>query len=250
MRLSRLVEQLLSESDVCHDYKNQIKHVALRMQCRMDADPDIADLTPDAINEFLADAMTTRARPTVQGYRRILVRMLNYAAEIGEIDFVNTRRIRKIKAAAPCPTAWTLDEVGRVFDAAKSFGEEWLLYSRIGFETGLRKSDILRLAEVKSEPFAVLDHKTGLPVVKIVRPETERLWHDLDGLRFAVNGRHWFAVAQRIMQKSGVRGTLSKGLRISHESHNPGGLQHRTEQARKHYLDRTIAIKATLPPEI
>lgn len=251
MKVRDLVFQLLLEIDVSADYAQQLRNAVHALENHVGEELQVCQLTAERINTFLAYRLETGAsKSTVKNYRRLYVRILNYAADLELVPYVNTRRIRNVKVRSPCPTAWSLEDIATVYRVAESFGKEWLLYCRIAFETGLRRGDILRLRDLSDDAFAIVEHKTGLQVIKTVRPATVSLWHELGGLHFSMCYRLWFAKAKKICRTAGLHGTLSKQLRISHESHNPGGLQHRTEQARKHYLDRTVAVKATLPPEV
>lgn len=251
MKARDLVTQLLLEIDVSPHYAQQLRNAVHEIENHVGEEICVSQMTPDRINSFLSYKLDSGlSKSTVKNYRRLYVRLLNYAADLDFVPYVNSRRIRNVKARPPCPTAWTLEEIANLYVVAEQYGKEWLLFCRVAFETGLRRGDIFRLQHLSVDSFALIENKTGLQVVKTVRPETVVLWNELGGLRFAMCYRLWFDVAKRICKQAGLKGTLSKQLRISHESHNPGGLQHRTEQARKHYLDRTVAIKATLPPEI
>lgn len=246
MNVSHLVAAYTLERDLSHQYAEQLRHRLRSLDDFCGRPLDVAEVTPERINTWLIrQAELGLARPTVKGYRTAVIVLLNYAHELG-MDCCDPRRIRRIKCPAPLVHAWTLDEVRLLFAAA---ADEWLLYCRIGYETGLRRGDILRLTDL-SERFSLVEHKTGRVVVKGVRPATLDLWRQLGGMRFSSLRRQWYEDAAGLVSRAGLAGTLSKTLRRTHATHNPGGLQHTSADMARRYYEDVTQRKATLPPEV
>lgn len=247
--------------------------------------PLIQDLTEFTVSRFLRDLEASRSfsQKTISGRRGDLLAIWRHAADRGLID--PPRRVRIVKVPEPMPTAWTPAEMAALLKAAKALtgylsnglprGRYFHDLLRTAYETGLRRSDLLKLKMRSVDDrgvCVVLQRKTGRAHACAVRPET------LESLRWLAkrleeNGEaradqplwwpytprqlyHWI---KKICRAAGVRdGALQQARRTgaTHaERAAPGTaaryLGHATDsQAKRHYIDQSQAYGPVVPPRI
>ena len=198
---------------------------------------------------------------------------------------VGPRLVRKIKIPRKNPTAWSSEELARMFAAAADvpgifdYGVPRGLYLetllRAGYETGLRRRDLLLLrADAVSDDgtVSVTISKTGFPHVAKMREKTlagfRRLeailqFHEVDYQEFPLfwpyTWQQIYPYLQRITAAAGVPHGALHQLRRSGATHCekelPGSasayLGHASPGlAFAHYVDRRQLRNAYVPPDV
>lgn len=231
-------------------------------------EPERTDLARDTVNAWLfAELSSGLDANTVHTRRRTLLTLWRDAFEESWVDSAPAR-IRKIKLPSKIPNAWTQEQIRQLLATIdKSKGSLhchrvsrclfWRAYVMVGYYTGLRLGDLLKLRFDQIErdgSLVVIQNKTGTPVrcvleyeamsavEGILRPERARIFGDLMSKKCIQEN---FAA---IVKKAGLRGS-TKWLRSTGaswcEAVTPGSamafLGHRTHGlAYKHYVSPTI----------
>ena len=248
MHLNDLVESYIAERDLSQQYQAQLRHRIGDLVRFLGGDRPPSELTAGVINAWLIAVQDSGRSPqTILGYRRAILSIVRHGADLGLCCDMPSRRVRLPKVVRKPPQAWSVEEVRRLLGAAKD--AYWQLYVRVGYETGLRRSDILSLPAVYPYPWVVVQAKTGTGRLVIVTAETASLWHEVGSLSWAKCRREWFVAADRIIYAAGLRGTM-KWLRRSHGSY-VGSLGHASPEVfRRHYLDPRLGGDPPLPPSL
>ena len=145
------------------------------------------DLTDDLVNSFLLDKQDRGNKPrTVASARTDIMALWRSAVQDGKIDAL-PRRVRRIKVPREIITAWSLDEMTALVRAAESIesystfgtvtihrGKLLKAYILVGWDTGLRRGDMLRLKRSDIQDDGRID---------LTQTKTEQLGHSLLGPR-------------------------------------------------------------------
>lgn len=169
------------------------------------------------LSAFLA-SLQGLSPSTVAGYRRCLLVLLSAAADDGLRDYPVSRRVRRVKVPHPLPQIWTLAEVRQLLDHVR--GSYWELVVRVGYESGLRRADCLRLrrSEVRTEPTMIRIGKTQRSHwIRFARETAEMVEND-PALSSPWQPTHWARLFIRQVQAAGLRGSF-RWLRRSAGSH-------------------------------
>lgn len=238
-------------------------------------EPSRDDLDRETVNAWLFAELTRGLDPhTVHFERRALLTLWRDAFEEGWCE-VGPARIRKIKLPQKVPKAWTLDQIRQLLATIDSLKGRlkrqpqvsrclfWRCYVLVGYYTGLRLGDLLKLRfdQIGDDgSLVVIQNKTGTPVTciledealsaveGILRPERKRIFGDL---MCKTSIQESFAA---IVKRAGLRGS-TKWLRSSGaswcEAQTRGSamqfLGHRTPGlAYKHYVCPSI-VETNLP---
>jgi integrase len=134
-----------------------------------------ADLTDTTVSAWLVGLEPLYAGWTLSGHRTRILCLWRFAARHGWA--VGPGEVRRETPPPPMPTAWTVDEIGRLAAAAAlvAHGDYWHALILAGYETGLRRSDLwgLRRDQIATTGLVALrQHKTGQPHEPLMRPET------------------------------------------------------------------------------
>jgi len=263
MKLTELVECYISENDICSLYEDHLRRAVRYLHDYVGRPLEHFPL--NSINSFLDATVQRTSRNNAINYRRQIITLWNYAAELGECEYPNTRRIRRIKPDYPPPTAPTKPQIRQLVDAAGELKGEyegvgsrshyWQAIIVGAFDLGFRKGDMLSLPRdiVDGEPFSWKESKTGQVQCRQLSPLGCSL---LGGLNHPTTAYHWPRglttwrnTWNTIRQTSGVDFPF-KSLRRSHGTY-AGTLGHRDSKVfHRHYLDQTINTKPSTPGEL
>ncbi|MDE2102411.1 MAG: tyrosine-type recombinase/integrase [Patescibacteria group bacterium] len=278
MTLENLAARYALERDVEPGTHAWLKYVARRYGRFLGYIPTVADLNDDSVNAWLASLLEAGlARPTVKGYRGALVMLWRYAAEIDENQKL-PRRLRRVKAPKPIPTAWTMQEVGLVLAQAKALtgyyrcgvgrAEFWVAVVLALWDSGVRIGDLLKLKwdDIGEGGVVVIrQRKTEWPVRFRFQPNTLAAMRAIErkGSRYIFGGvvcRKWLFVTFKSLAKSaGLTGTtkkIRKSAATAVEGVQRGAasqfLGHKTTtMARDHYVDiRLLPLEQPSPPPL
>ena len=132
-------------------------------------------LTPDMMDEYLTDALTHLAPQTVYNHRRMLQRLLAFAAAEKLVDASIVRPLRRVKREPPSPVAWSHAEIRSLLAAAEKLPgghkcrhailmRAWLL---VAYSTGLRLGNLLEIRhdQIRGHRLLVRQVKTREPHV-------------------------------------------------------------------------------------
>lgn len=132
-------------------------------------------LMPDLIDGYLTDALTHLAPQTVYNHRRMLQRLLGFAAAEKLVDASIVRPLRRVKREPPSPIAWSHGEIRELLEAAGSLAggrkcrhsvlmRAWLL---VAYSTGLRLGNLLEIRhdQIRGHRLLVRQVKTKEPHV-------------------------------------------------------------------------------------
>jgi integrase len=275
MLLADLLDVYLSEREASPRYIETLKRTVKRAhECGL---LDTSQLLPEKANEFLARlplAAVTRAN-----IRRELLTLWRFAFEHSYTD-VPPLRVCRIKATPPPPRAWSLDTLRKLLAAAEQDARPvsqrcrgllwrdmlpcWIV---IGYDTGLRFSDLLHLHESNIVNGCVIctAQKTGKFTVRTISVAgleyaTRLSEKSPDGTLFkwALTRRRALRKWKEFLREQDVVGS-SRWLRRSGATYveiaNRGEAQRflghsNASLAPRHYLDQTLTmdIPASPPP--
>ena len=231
-------------------------------------------MTPDLIDAYLTDALNHLAASTVYNHRRMLGRLLAFAAAEGVVDASIVRPLRRVKRLPPSPIAWSHAEIRTLLGvAAKLSGgakcphstlmKAWLL---VAYSTGLRLANLLEIRhdQIRGHRLLVRQCKTGEPhvcyldanaleaIAKLPR-RGPRIFGDL------ICRDKLLAQMRRLCKTAGMSGS-TKFLRRSGATYAEiagkdasGHLGHKTPGMKSYYIDRLLLAEEkreapTAPP--
>jgi len=243
-------------------YAHQLEVLTRRLPWTME------DLTTDAIDGYLTDALKTLSAVTVNKHRRMLVTLVRAAQKQGLASGCD-RPIRRVSYTLPPVRAWSMDEMGRLLAVAAEMPGgtrrcpyRILLpaYMQVGFSTGLRRGDLLAIehADIRGNLIAVTQQKTGqahvallneaaLAAIASLPKKGRRVFGDL------VSDVQIVRVIRRLVKSAGLCGT-GKYLRRSSATYAEmqgfsasRQLGHRSKDMARFYVDEVL-LTENRPP--
>lgn len=168
------VENLIVERTICAGTQNQYRRSVRCYSAYLGEPAARTHLVETSVNRWLASLEGIKAPETVRGRKAGITAVWNWLAEIGSVPHYNPNRLRKIKTPEKPPVAWSVDNVRALLAGALEVrgslkcgllaSELLTAWVWIGYESGLRPSDILRIrVEQVGERVALVQHKTGKP---------------------------------------------------------------------------------------
>lgn len=259
MLLTRVLDSYLRSHDLAQGSAAHLRYVLGRFA--REVGRNIGDLTDDNLNAWIESLLAGgMARATVKGYRGAVITVWRHAAH--EMATRPPSKVRPVRLPRQIPTAWTCAEVWRLLAACDhvdgSFRFYRLTYAEylralvlVGWDTGLRLGDILKIRREHigvDGTLALVQNKTGTPIICRLRPETMGALRKLPSKMFGVIGRgRVFELFGDLKRHAGLNGhDKTKGLRkagaTAIEAAFPGRagvyLGHLTSGlALKHYVD-------------
>lgn len=165
MELQELARRYINRVGGSAGYLEQLTVLVRRLPWRAEA------LNPDKIDAYLTEALGHLSPHTVNNHRRMLQRLLAFAAQEGLVDRSIVRPLRRIKRPPPCPVAWSHREIHQLLQATDrliggvkcphaKLMRAWVL---VAYSTGLRLSDLLEIRHdrVRGRRLLVQQQKTG-----------------------------------------------------------------------------------------
>ena len=267
MLIVELLKVYLSEREASPRYVESLKRTVNRAsQCGM---LDTNQLTPENANAFLT--RLPLAAVTRSNIRRELLTLWRFAFENSVTD-VPPLRVCRIKATPPPPRAWSIDTLRQLLVAAEqdmrpvSQRNPSLLWRYvlpcwivIGYDTGLRLSDLLHLHESNIVNGCVIctAQKTGKFTVRAISQPGQELAARLfkrspDGtlFRWALPRRRALVKWREFLREQQIAGS-SRWLRRSGATYveikRKGEAQRflghsNAALANRHYLDQTLTM--------
>ena len=267
MLLSDLLDLYLSEREASTRYIESLKRTVTR--ARQFGLLDTSQLIPEKANEFLI--RLPLAAVTRSNIRRELLTLWRFAFDHSYTD-VPPLRVCRIKATPPPPRAWSLDTLRQLLAAAEQDTRPvsqrvpgllwrdvlpcWIV---IGYDTGLRLSDLLHLHESNIVNGCVIctAQKTGKFTVRTISQPGRELAAQLfeksqDGslFRWALPRRRALKKWRDFLQEQKIVGS-SRWLRRSGATYveikRKGEAQRflghsNAALASRHYLDQTLTM--------
>jgi integrase len=174
MLLLKDVENLIAERSICDGTQNQYRRSVRCYSDFLGQPAERSNLVETSINRWLMSVEKTRAPETVLGRKRGITAVWNWLAEQHLVDHYNPNRLRKIKTPEHVPKAWSIDNVKALLQAAAATpgrldcgvtaAELLTAWVWIGYESGLRPSDIHRIrVDQVGKTVSIVQHKTGKP---------------------------------------------------------------------------------------
>jgi integrase len=221
----------------------------------------VGELTPDLCDTYLTEALAHLAPSTVYNHRRMLGRLLAFAASEGLVDGSIVRPLRRVKRLPPSPVAWSHAEIRRLMSVAASLTggakcahstlmQAWLL---VAYSTGLRLANLLEIRhdQIRGHRLLIRQFKTGEPhvcyldanalaaIAKLPR-RGPRIFGDL------ICRDKILAQMRRLCKSAGMSGS-TKFLRRSGATYAEiagkdasGHLGHKTPGMKVYYIDRLL----------
>lgn len=149
MELRQLLASYELDHEISASYAYQLGYAVSRFERYLSRVPEIADLTPDAINRWLLHEQ--RAAVIADRTRRNVRASMLTLWEYSEAE-LNRSKVRKVRVTPKPPEAWWYEEMAKVAKAAESLPGRlvnglprsryfstcfWFTY-----ETGLRRGDV------------------------------------------------------------------------------------------------------------
>jgi len=234
----------------------------------------LSDLTAATINGFLKSIEIGKSPSTMASRRGHVIAIVMAAVDAEALTPFPLRTVRRYRKSAPLPEAWSPDEVRRLIAAARDLPGShkgvpraawWSAYIATAYETGLRPVDLHRLTRAsiaQNGVIAIEQHKTGVAIVRRVRPQTLKLIRSLrrpDTIFGGWLGKDqrtvWFS---RIVRAAGLNGTFYKlrstcGTLVERQHSGRGhvALGNGRGVFERHYLARAVDHESILlPPEL
>ena len=225
-------------------------------------------IIPDRVDSSLLDDWIDSmpySRQTVFNYRRVAITLVRWGAKRGLCRKLEYSP-KKIKQPDRIIEAWTEDEIRRLLAAAEKMAgnqgrtqlprsDWWYAFVLVGYETGLRTSDIyhLKCSQLRNNRLYAVHHKIGIAAAKILSKQCVMALHRLRSEGPGETFFDWAICRNRIhpqfkklLALAGLHGDI-KWLRRSGATHcekqQPGSasrfLGHISGQAlaAKHYID-------------
>ncbi len=256
MHMLTLAETYVNRIGGGAGYREQLQVLCRRLTWRAE------DLTADAIDAYLTDALQRLAPQTVANHRRMLQTLLRFAAEEGLISGTVVRKLRRVKCSAPNPTAWSHADILKLLSVSAQMSggttrcpwrvllPAWIL---VAYSSGLRLGDLLAIRHdsLRGNRLLITMKKTGLPHVSFLDdnalravsflPQTgPRIFGDLV-CRTAI-----IRAMRRCVKRAGLEGS-GKYLRRSGATYceiagkdASGHLGHVSPGMKRHYVDRLL----------
>lgn len=272
MTLGDLLERFFLDRECRPNYAMSLRRTVRRATAY--GLTEVCQLSNESINEFLC-SLVDFAAETRCNYRRELCTIFRFAHELGLTDELPTR-VRRVRIARAPARAWSLDDIARMQDAAAAdvtpvgglhnlrvcdLLPAWI---RVGYETGLRFTDILELRKscLRRSTLSVTENKTGKVASFSLTDDTVKHLIELESISpddsfflWALTRRRAFLLWRKFLDRNGFEGT-SKWLRRSAatyiESQRVGGatafLRHSAPHlARVHYIDASLLAPPLAP---
>jgi integrase len=168
------VEAMIAERDICPLTAEQYRRSVRGYSTYLGEPARRAHLLEREINRWLAALGELKASQTVRGYKAGITAVWNWLSEQHDWPAYNPNRLRRIKRIAKPPVAWALSDVRKLLDAAQHVegrlscgrlaSEVLTAWIWVGYESGLRRSDVLRLeVDQIADCVSVVQHKTNNP---------------------------------------------------------------------------------------
>lgn len=219
------------------------------------------ELTPERIDSYLTKALTHLAASTVYNHRRMLGRLLAFAAAEKLVDASIVRPLRRVKRVPPSPQAWSHSEIRRLLAACGKLPggrkckhaallRAWLL---VAYSTGLRTDNLLKIRhdQIRGQRLLVRQIKTAEPIVCYLDANAVEAMKALPVLGPRIFGDlicrdKLFRQMRRLTALAGMPGS-TKFLRRSGATYaeidgknTSGHLGHKTPGMKIHYVDRLL----------
>lgn len=174
MHLADDVETLIAERSICEGTQNQYRRSVRCYSEFLGKPAERGHLVEPSINRWLMSVEKKRSPETVLGRKRGITAVWNWLAEQQLVPHYNPNRLRRIKTPEHVPKAWSLDNERALLAAAATMPgrlacgvtavELLTAWVWIGYESGLRPSDILRIrVDQVGKTVSIVQHKTGKP---------------------------------------------------------------------------------------
>jgi hypothetical protein len=266
--LSESVESYLACRDVSPQYAQNVRGRVSRF-CQWSGVDSPTAFSERNLSAFLKSLPCSPA--TKKGYWGDLLVVWRWCADCGYCDYPAQRKIYRPQVPASVPMCWTVSEVRCLLTTAGAVkgdfptgvcrSDYWSALIRMGYETGLRVSDLMRMdrRQINNQLLVTVSNKTGVRTFHAISNDTEELLSRLPKnapLRFCYTMRNFSRCFRRIVKASGVRPGTFKWLRRTSgsyvEASNPGqGSKHLGHTSpstfRKFYDARFVADTASCP---
>lgn len=279
--LESVLQEFVAARDLEQITEDQYARSLHSFQAFLGRKAKTSDLTVANVNAWIKKLQASKSPTTCCNYKTGLLVLWNWLAQAGTIKPYHKISIRTPKKNRTPVYAWTTTEIRSLMSAcdelqgsmhngirAGDFLKAWIL---LGFETGLRPSDI-RLLTIDSIDFqslkiSVVQHKTGVPHIASISQGTAEVLRKMPskGRIFPLGKtgvRKWeqklFKIAEEkfgfVRKKRYGLGTLRKshatqifsehGIAAAAQSLGHSGS---IETARRHYVDCRVVNTGSLP---
>jgi integrase len=230
-------------------------------------------LTEERLNAFLRHLRQSRSPSTVKNYRGDLLVLWRWVADNDLAQYPRARRILHPQQPQTIPDCWSTAEVRTLLEAAERLPGElrngvarstyWQAAVRVGYESGLRRSDVWRVRQASLSSSGILvsvAHKTGQRTIHQLQPETVQLLRQIGTalpLSWPYDQRYFGVCFDRLVRDSGVRRGTFKWLRRSSGSYveagepgaGPRHLGHSSPAVFARFYDARLAADAVRLPQ-
>lgn len=239
-------------------YLEQLEVLCRRLPWRAE------ELSPDEIDAYLTAALNHLAPSTVYNHRRMLQRLLTFAASEGLVDKNILRPLRRVKRVPPSPEAWSHADIRRLLAVAadlpggvkvanSTLMRAWLL---VAYSTGLRLGNLLEIRhdQIRGHRLLVRQVKSHEPHVCYLDDQALAAIAQLPRLGPRIFGDlvcrdKILAKMRTLLRQAGMAGS-TKFLRRSGATYaeiagkSPTRhLGHRTADMQKYYVDRLLVAE-------
>ena len=226
-----------------------------------------ADLTPDAIDAYLDNALTHLAPSTVHNHRRMLGTLMRFAAQEGYVDKSILRPLRRVKVPAPNPVALDHAQIAHWVHTAKAMQggtrtcpyavllPAWILCA---YSTGLRTGDLLAIQwdHIRGHRLSLRQRKTSEPHVAWLDDSAleaiRRLPRSGPRIFGGLTNKDRILHAMRKLVKQADQQGTTRTLRKSGATYCEASgkdasrhLGHRDPSMKKRYVDRSLLAELT-----
>ena len=216
---------------------------------------DLAQVTPDAIAEYLAQYRCHHSASTYNGHVCVLREVFRLLADKAGLAYDPWYGVCLLSDDSLSRRELTLDEVERLYMAAGKQGAEWKLLVMTGIYTGLRLGDCCRLkwecvslerSVIQVIPEKTKKHAHGRPVTIPIHPQLLAELQELKGKRVQETGNYGDYVNPKIAEAhTTTRWKVDEGLRKIFKAAQITMSVHVEGRQRKHVLASFHSLRHT-----
>jgi integrase len=236
---------LLENFGLSSGYIAELRRVVRQFGAFLGYDPSLLELSPALVCRFLQSLLAKGLSPTtINDKRRMLLTLWRAAYRAKLATKPAARRIKKLTEPAPVPTAWSVEECGRIFAACLLLRGTiagiprsmfWLSLFLTIYSTGERVKAVVhalasdcdlsagaillrwQTAKTRKNRLVWLIPEAVKAIRAIYDPTRKLLWpwtHDK---------RHFFRQARRIIESAGVPCPKRDGKNLFHKMRRTSG---------------------------
>lgn len=262
MSLSKLLAEYVSERGVAKCTQDRMARAIGIFSQFLTRPATRKDLTDSKLNDWIQWLLLLYRAKSAKEFRGDILALWRFLACRKEVPWPG--RVRIVKVDVPVPVAWTADEMRRLLETCLTVrhGEYLQLLFRVAYDTGYRRSDLLRIDASTldaNNTVRLVQSKTRRGHVARLDTKTADDLRRRGNLRPPVGVRRLYRIIEKVISLAKIRpGAMQMTRRTGAtqvEMNQPGAAQrylgHATAGlAYKYYVDWSQVSRPVEPPRI